>query len=212
MLTHCHKKNFSQRLNLVLDKHNYPPKNSGRMSLLSEKLGTTHKAAANWINGVSIPSRKKIKLLSEMFNVTEDWLLFGEKDTTSSGLRKIPVLNLVDVPSYLDGTLSKSRMDSFIDVHDSNGCRSFAIDMKHDQINFDFLLTKEAKLVFDPDRAPSDKLFALLQLENEVFLTRLIEFEKSQFAFNAKLQLNMPDIQAIKDNSTILTVLSEIKF
>ncbi|MBM7073000.1 helix-turn-helix transcriptional regulator [Shewanella sp. 202IG2-18] len=212
MLTNCNKTSFSQRLNLVLDKHNYPPKNCGRMSLLAEKFEITHKAAANWLNGVSLPSRKKIKLLSEMFDVTEDWLLFGEKDTTSSGLRKIPVLNFLDVPTYLNDSLSQSRIESFIEVHDSNGCRSFAIDMKHGQINFDFLLTKEAKLVFDPDRAPSDKLFALLQLKSEVFLTRLIEFEKSQFAFNAELQLNTPNIQAIKDNNTILSVLSEIKF
>ena len=213
MLTHFDKKSFSQRLNLVLDRHNYPPKNSGRMSLLAEKFGITHKAAANWINGVSLPSRKKVKRLSELFDVTEDWLLFGEKYTSNSGLIKIPVLSRENVKPFLDGKMAETDIENWTEVQDSNSFHSFAIEVSNEEIEFNFLLSKDTKLVFDPNKKPRDKLFALILHQSRLLLTRLIEFEKGQFAVKFDDQHNTTsDLVSIDAENTVVAVLSEIKF
>ncbi len=68
---------FSERLNICLDKEGFPPKNRGRIRLLSEMVGLTHRGASKWINGQSSPPAHKYPLLAKQLNVNETWLRTG---------------------------------------------------------------------------------------------------------------------------------------
>lgn len=69
---------FSERLNLCLDKEGFPPKNCGRIQLLADMVGLTHRGASKWINGQSTPPAKKYAALAQQLNVSEEWLTTGK--------------------------------------------------------------------------------------------------------------------------------------
>ena len=73
---------FAYRLNLCLDKEGFPPKHRGRIQLLAEMVGLTHRGASKWINGESCPPAKKYASLARKLNVNEHWLRTGEGDMT----------------------------------------------------------------------------------------------------------------------------------
>ncbi|MDP3561129.1 MAG: S24 family peptidase [Legionellaceae bacterium] len=68
---------FCERLNLSLDKEGFPPKNKGRIRLLSEMVGLTHRGASKWVNGQSSPPARKYPQLAKQLNVNEAWLKSG---------------------------------------------------------------------------------------------------------------------------------------
>ncbi len=69
---------FSDRLNICLDKEGFPPKNCGRIQLLAEMVGLTHRGASKWVNGQSKPPAAKFASLAQKLNVDETWLKSGE--------------------------------------------------------------------------------------------------------------------------------------
>lgn len=83
---------FSERLNICLDKEGFPPKNRGRIQLLAEMVGLTHRGAGKWISGESAPPAKKYESLAKKLNVNERWLRTGEgsmiKEEASTNLYK----------------------------------------------------------------------------------------------------------------------------
>lgn len=68
---------FAERLNFALDKEKFPPKNKGRIQLLAEMMGLTHRGASKWINGETHPPAKKYSALAQKLNVSEQWLKEG---------------------------------------------------------------------------------------------------------------------------------------
>lgn len=94
---------FSDRLNACLDKEGFPPKNRGRIQLLAEMVGLTHRGASKWINGESTPPAKKFASLAKKLNVNEVWLQTGQGEMSSidtSGQLKENKSFLVDVAIY----------------------------------------------------------------------------------------------------------------
>lgn len=77
--------NFSDRLNFCLDKEGFPPKNRGRIQLLAEMVGLTHRGASKWVNGQSAPPAKKFASLANKLNVSEKWLRTGEGNMHNMG-------------------------------------------------------------------------------------------------------------------------------
>ncbi len=69
---------FSERLNICLDKEGFPPKHHGRIQLLAEMVGLTHRGASKWVNGQSAPPASKYAALAHKLNVGEKWLQTGE--------------------------------------------------------------------------------------------------------------------------------------
>ncbi len=69
---------FSERLNICLDKEGFPPKNHGRIQLLAEMVGLTHRGASKWVNGQSSPPAGKYAALAKKLNVSETWLRTGQ--------------------------------------------------------------------------------------------------------------------------------------
>jgi SOS-response transcriptional repressor LexA len=108
-----HNTNFSIRLNLCLDKEGFPPKNRGRIQLLAEMVGLTHRGASKWINGESKPPAKKISSLAKKLNVSETWLLTGEGSMIENPSIQINknVPDTIEVPIYeLDSILSEEKI------------------------------------------------------------------------------------------------------
>jgi len=105
--------NFSDRLNTCLDKEGFPPKNRGRIQLLAEMVGLTHRGASKWVNGQSVPPAKKIASLAKKLNVNEHWLRTGEGDMHDKNkhhLIKDELICTTGVPIYsLDDFLSENR-------------------------------------------------------------------------------------------------------
>ena len=69
---------FAERLNICLDKEGFPPKNHGRIQLLAEMVGLTHRGASKWVNGQSSPPAGKYTALAKKLNVSECWLRTGD--------------------------------------------------------------------------------------------------------------------------------------
>ena len=68
---------FAERLNICLDKEGFPPKHHGRIQLLAEMVGLTHRGASKWVNGQSAPPAGKYAALAKKLNVNETWLQTG---------------------------------------------------------------------------------------------------------------------------------------
>lgn len=98
---------FSNRLNLCLDKEGFPPKNRGRIQLLAEMVGLTHRGASKWINGESIPPAKKFASLAMKLNVSEKWLRFGEGSMLESR-------NTLPKQNCTNDEIAIYRMDNFL--------------------------------------------------------------------------------------------------
>lgn len=71
------KTTFSERLNFILDQEGFPPKNRGRIQLIAEIFGLTHRGASKWINGETCPPLKKYALIADKFKIDEQWLRTG---------------------------------------------------------------------------------------------------------------------------------------
>lgn len=76
---------FAERLNICLDKEGFPPKNCGRIQMLAEMVGLTHRGASKWVNGQSAPPAVKYASLAKKLNVSEKWLRYGEGAMLGSG-------------------------------------------------------------------------------------------------------------------------------
>jgi SOS-response transcriptional repressor LexA len=105
--------NFQERLNICLDKEGFPPKNRGRIQLLAEMVGLTHRGASKWVNGQSAPPAKKFASLATKLKVSELWLRTGEGDMcddVSANMLKKDQMYSADVPIYcLDDFLSVNK-------------------------------------------------------------------------------------------------------
>ena len=75
---------FSERLNICLDKEGFPPKNHGRIQLLAEMVGLTHRGASKWVSGQSTPPAGKYASLAKKLHVSEKWLQTGEGSMLAS--------------------------------------------------------------------------------------------------------------------------------
>lgn len=105
---------FCDRLNICLDKEGFPPKNHGRIQLLAEMVGLTHRGASKWVNGQSAPPASKYASLASKLNVDEKWLKTGEGamlgNTASSQLSGAMGLPQ-DVNIYtIDGLISEKKV------------------------------------------------------------------------------------------------------
>ena len=101
--------NFSERLSLTLDKEGFPPKNKGRIQLLAEMVGLTHRGASKWVNGETCPPAKKYADLAKKLNVREEWLKTGEMPMVATAIPLSPTIS-TSVPVYsVEAYLAKNR-------------------------------------------------------------------------------------------------------
>ena len=102
-----YNKAFADRFNKVLDKHGLPPRNQGRIQIIADMFLLSHAGAGKWVNGLSIPSKSKLKDIASRFQVSHEWLAFGKGEMNlprapkaPTGVRKFPVLTFNEAPNY----------------------------------------------------------------------------------------------------------------
>ncbi len=102
---------FADRLNLCLEKDGFPPKHKGRIQLLSQLVGLTHRGASKWLNGECTPPARKYAQLAKQFNVNEHWLKTGHGpmyDACADTFIKAPLGVEQTVPLYSMADITSS--------------------------------------------------------------------------------------------------------
>ena len=56
---------FAERLDLCLEKEGFPPKNKGRIQMLAQLVGLTHRGASKWLTGECTPPARKYPILAQ---------------------------------------------------------------------------------------------------------------------------------------------------
>lgn len=169
---------FADRLNACLDKEGFPPKNRGRIQLLAEMVGLTHRGASKWVNGQSAPPAKKFPTLAQKLNVNEQWLRTGEgsmidiETSTSQSPKSIATdVNIYSVESLLsDSKIILSTIKSNL----ANHSQYFGINLDTEAMTPRF--PKGSIIIFDEMEA-KDGDFVLVNFDeypNPIFRQLLI--------------------------------------
>lgn len=196
---------FSERLNCCLDKEGFPPKNRGRIRLLSEMVGLTHRGASKWVNGQSSPPARKFPLLAKQLNVNEAWLRtgVGSMYEDNRGLSLSGEMGITqDVHIYsMDQVLSSNKMPQ----------NTMKCILPYRGIFYGIVLMTEAMsprfpvgsiIIFDAYAKPKDGDFVLVRMDGypEPLFRQVLMAESSIYlnAHNPKFdRLRLPDHQAM---------------
>ncbi|MCF6765991.1 helix-turn-helix domain-containing protein [Thiotrichales bacterium 19S3-7] len=164
------KSNFAQRLNQALDLRGFPPKNRGRIQLLAELIGLTHRGASKWVNGETCPPAKKYALLAEKLSVNANWLKTGQGAITDSNEQAAHILNNSNtthsVKVYHVDTLLRSDKLPIKEVYcdlNSNG-QLFAIELQTEAMSPRF--PNQSIIIFDDEKIYKDGDFVLIKSQN----------------------------------------------
>ncbi|UTW42816.1 hypothetical protein KFE69_01350 [bacterium SCSIO 12844] len=165
------KSTFAQRLNQALDYKGFPPKNRGRIQLLAEIIGLTHRGASKWINGETCPPAKKYAILAEKLTVNEQWLKTGQgemidqKVDDESPLHHIKSKQQLVKVYHVDTLTNKPQKpikEIYCDIH-SDG-ELFAIELQTEAMSPRF--PNQSIIIFDNKKAYKDGDFILVKPDN----------------------------------------------
>lgn len=189
-------KTFSERLNLCLDKLGFPPKNYGRIQLLADMVGLSHRGAGKWVSGQSSPPSGKFSSLAKQLQVNEAWLRTGEGFMCSQDLTQVLEHSQLDmlqeVPLY-----SQSQVLHRQPSHTQNlTCRLpyksdfFAINLMSEAMSPRF--PSGSILIFDALAIPNDGDFVLVSdadYPDPIFRQYLLSAEQIfLYAYNPKFE------------------------
>ncbi len=155
---------FSARLNLCLDKLGFPPKHCGRIQLLADMVGLTHRGAGKWLSGQCCPPTGKFPLLAKQLQVNEFWLRTGEGPMCASDpvfFEQSSLGSSHDVPMYalshmLQADKTPSHTITCILPYSSD---FYGIVLKNDAMTPRFPMG--SVIVFDASAIPKDGDFVL---------------------------------------------------
>jgi len=71
------KKEFADRLNVLLDHEGFPEKHKGRVERLASEFDVSPKTASNWLNGEKLPQYERILEMARRYKADSDWLQTG---------------------------------------------------------------------------------------------------------------------------------------
>lgn len=160
---------FVQRLNDALDKAGFPPKNKGRIQLLADMMGLSHRGAGKWLDGETVPPAKKCPFLAEKLHINETWLRTGKGNMIkeSTGIYETsakPVLTK-EVPLYEVSDLNnpyRIPLQSVTCYAASIG-RAFAVTVDTEAMSP--RIPTGSILLLDNERKVKDGDFVLVQME-----------------------------------------------
>lgn len=159
---------FTLRLNKALDKEGFPPKNRGRIQLLADMMGLSHRGAGKWLDGETVPPAKKCPFLAEKLHISEEWLRTGQgnmiRESGNHGTNP-PSFISKEVPLYNINELSnpyRTPLQTISCYAPSTG-RIFAI--KVDTEAMSPRIPIGSIIVLDIDRKSKDGDFVLVQMD-----------------------------------------------
>ena len=168
---------FAERLTACLDKENFPPKNYGRIQLLAEMVGLSHRGASKWLNGQTSPPASKYAALAKKLNVDETWLRTGEGGMNSEPESKSTdnTTNVsTDPPMYTLEALMIAQKTAMLP-------RFFKITLSTEAMSPRF--PNGTILIFDTAREPKDGDFILINFPGypEPLFRQLLVFSSSMY-------------------------------
>lgn len=158
---------FTKRLNEALDKEGFPPKNKGRIQLLADMMGLSHRGAGKWLDGETVPPAKKCPFLAEKLHISEEWLRTGQGNMVreaSSGINP-PAVFSKEVPLYSISDLNNPYRTPLqtITCYASSPGRTFGI--KIDTEAMSPRIPSGSIILVDIDKKVKDGDFVLVQTE-----------------------------------------------
>ncbi len=89
------KQAFAERLNDALDNIRFPALGNGRLTRLSEILGTSQRETDRWLKGTDFPPTSVLVKLAELTQTRSNWLFSGhgapfEPGKNPRGTGKVP--------------------------------------------------------------------------------------------------------------------------
>lgn len=159
---------FADRLNLALDKEGFPPKNRGRIQLLAEMVGLTHRGASKWVNGETCPPAKKYPALAKKLNVREKWLKTGQEpmlEEASTELEK-QTGESISVPVYkVEEFFSQTKTPiQTVNCNLPMIGKLFSIQLETEAMSPRF--PKGSIIIFDDKKEATDGDFVLVDFDN----------------------------------------------
>lgn len=103
------KEAFAERLNDALDNIRFPALGNGRLSRLSEILGTDQQQTDSWLKGGSFPPTSTLVKMAELTKTRSNWLLSGQGSPFEVG-KKPPGSTRV-LPATGKEKLSREALD-----------------------------------------------------------------------------------------------------
>lgn len=206
---------FSERLNMCLDKEGFPPKNRGRIRLLSEMVGLTHRGASKWVNGQSSPPARKFPLLAKQLNVNEAWLKTGvgsmyEDNRALSLSGDMGIAQDVHIYSMRDVLLSSKTPQNTIKCILPYRGIFYGIVLKTEAMSPRFPVG--SIIVFDAHAKPKDGDFVLVQVDGypEPLFRQMLMAESSIYlnAHNPKFDRLLLDNQNDMMGKLVLAIVS----
>lgn len=162
------KTGFTQRLNEALNKEGFPPKNRGRIQLLADMMGLSHRGAGKWLDGETTPPAKKCPFLAEKLHINSEWLITGKGNMvreTGPHETSSQFLSTKDVPLYSPNDLNNPYRTpvQMITCYASFIGRAFAL--KIDTEAMSPRIPTGSIILVDIDRKPKDGDFVLAQVD-----------------------------------------------
>lgn len=189
-------KTFSERLNLCLDKLGFPPKNYGRIQLLADMVGLSHRGAGKWVSGQSSPPSGKFSSLAKQLQVNETWLRTGEGFMCPQSATQILAhsqLGLIqDVPIYSASQVLHRSLPSMQNLTCCLPYRGdfYAISLMSEAMSPRF--PSGSLLIFDARAIPNDGDFVLVSdvdYPEPIFRQFLLSTEQTYlYAYNPKFE------------------------
>ena len=194
---------FSQRLAIALDRDGFPPKNKGRIQLLAEMMGLTHRGASKWINGETCPPAKKYSDLAQKLNVNELWLRDGLGIIADEQNKKpVALISKTSLPLYALSNVDDANRAPIETVNTDLPIKEsgFAIRLESEAMSPRF--PSGSLIIFDRDKKSKDGDFILVKTSYyplPVF-RQLLQFDTSSYlnAHNPKFdRLNLMETDKI---------------
>lgn len=162
------KNGFMQRLNQALDKEGFPPKNRGRIQLLADMMGLSHRGAGKWLDGETVPPAKKCPFLAEKLHINAEWLRTGKGNMIREGKPHDSLssfLMTTEVPLYTLNDLNNPYRtpSQTISCYVPTSHQTFALKIETEAMSP--RIPNGSLILVDINRKPKDGDFVLAQTE-----------------------------------------------
>ena len=181
---------FSLRLNQLLDKLDYPPKNQGRQAALAKKFEVSQKGARKWLEAESLPRTSRMIEMAEIFGVSYEWLATGKGEAVRgmNAVPRIPVLNASQAREFIDFRTYPAEYETIPSVDIATGKTSFGYAEESQQ--FEPAISKGAVYCIYPyekGAKPKPNIMHACWVDDHIIVGRL------KLLTLGKIALYMPD-------------------
>lgn len=182
---------FAKRFNELLDKQGLPPRNKGRIQIISDMFLISHAGAGKWVNGLSAPSKARLKDIASRFSVNYEWLAFGTGDPSPSlksakkstgSLRKFPILTFNEAYQYEEHLKDWVGQAIALDVEGASSS-TFVIYSIGTAMSGRF--PEGTMLIVDPEVKPQDGDYVIARIAKlpEAIFRQIIFGESGKFLY-----------------------------